>query len=244
MIDGFMPCHADNFKVGSNRKILYIVMHYTGNDGDTALGNCNYYARPKLLTSAHYFVDETSVWQSVKDKDIAYHCGRTDGKYKHPDCRNVNSIGIEMCSRKNADGSYYIKPEVVARAADLVKLLMAQYGIDTAHIVRHYDVTGKECPRPWVRDESLWETFKEGLEESELTREEIIAIVNEVLDEREAARAAAPAADWDKLGEFDKAIQSGLTDGTRPESYPTRMEMAVVAQRTLEKAAEIARADE
>ena len=81
-------------------------------------------------------------------------------------------------------------------------------------------------------------------EEMELTREEIIAIVNEVLDEREAARAAAPAADWDNLGEFDKAIQSGLTDGTRPESYPTRMETAVIAQRVLEKAVEIARADE
>ena len=231
MINGFIQCHADNYKPVSNRKIQYIVMHYTGNNGDTALGNCNYFARPKLLTSAHYFVDETSVWQSVKDKDIAYHCGATT--YKHKECRNANSIGIEMCSRKTADGSYYIKPEVVARAADLVKHLMALYGIDTAHIVRHYDVTGKECPRPWVRDKSLWETFKEGLEEQEMAREEIIAIVNEVLDEREAARAAAPAADWDKLGEFDKAIQSGLTDGTRPQSHATRQETAVMLVRAL-----------
>jgi len=184
MIDGFLPCHADNFKVGSNRKILYLVMHYTGNNGDTALGNCNYFARPKLLTSAHYFVDETSIWQSVKDKDIAYHCGRTDGKYVHPECRNANSIGIEMCSRKNADGSYYIKPEVVARAADLVKHLMAQYGIDTAHIVQHYDVTGKECPRPWVRDESLWDGFKEGLEEQEMTEQQIRDIVTQTISEQ------------------------------------------------------------
>jgi len=228
MIDGFMPCHADNFKVGSNRKILYIVMHYTGNDGDTALGNCNYYARPKLLTSAHYFVDETSVWQSVKDKDIAYHCGRTDGKYKHPDCRNVNSIGIEMCSRKNADGSYYIKPEVAARAADLVKLLMAQYGIDTAHIVRHYDVTGKECPRPWVQDESLWETFKEGLEETEMSYEKFC----EYMSRYEQEKAALPVSDWAEEIMRD-AEKHNVTDGTRPQSYATRQETVVLMARAL-----------
>jgi len=236
MIDGFMPCHADNFKVGSNRKILYIVMHYTGNDGDTALGNCNYYARPKLLTSAHYFVDETSVWQSVKDKDIAYHCGRTDGKYKHPDCRNVNSIGIEMCSRKNADGSYYIKPEVAARAADLVKLLMAQYGIDTAHIVRHYDVTGKECPRPWVQDESLWETFKEGLEEQELTREEIIAIVGEELDKQRPVYRDLESLPYGKDAVqrmIDKGYIKGDGDG-RLYITPDFLQTLVVLDRMME----------
>ena len=232
MINGFMPCHADNFKVGNNRKILYLVMHYTGNDGDTALGNCNYFARPKLLTSAHYFVDETSVWQSVKDKDIAYHCGRTDGKYVHPECRNANSIGIEMCSRKNPDGSYYIKPEVVARAADLVKLLMAQYGIDTAHIVRHYDVTGKECPRPWVQDKSLWETFKEGLKEPEMSYEKFC----EYAERRERERAALPVSDWAKE-DMAQAEKNDITDGTRPQDFATRQETVVLMARALRNAA-------
>ena len=232
MINGFIQCHADNYKPASNRKIQYIVMHYTGNNGDTALGNCNYFARPKLLTSAHYFVDETSVWQSVKDKDIAYHCGRTDGKYVHPECRNANSIGIEMCSRKNADGSYYINPEVVARAADLVKLLMAQYGIDTAHIVRHYDVTGKECPRPWVRDGILWETFLKDLEEElEMSYEKFC----EHMKRYEAEKAALPPADWDKDGEFDRAKESGITDGKRPQSLISKQEAAVMVNRAVER---------
>jgi len=230
MINGFMPCHADNFKVGSSRKILYIVMHYTGNNGDTALGNCNYFASPKLLTSAHYFVDETSVWQSVKDKDIAYHCGATT--YKHKECRNANSIGIEMCSRKNPDGSYYIKPEVVARAADLVKLLMAQYGIDTAHIVRHYDVTGKECPRPWVRDESLWETFKEGLKEPEMSYEKFC----EYAERRERERSALPVSDWAKE-DMAQAEKNDITDGTRPQDFATRQETVVLMARALRNAA-------
>ena len=53
-----------------------------------------------------------------------------------------------------------ITPQTVDRAVELVKYLMAKYGIDVDHVVRHYDVTGKLCPEPWVRDESLWRKFK------------------------------------------------------------------------------------
>ena len=55
--------------------------------------------------SAHYFVDENSVYQSVEDKNIAWHCGAK--KYKHSTCRN--SIGVELCSRKDSNGNYYFK---------------------------------------------------------------------------------------------------------------------------------------
>ena len=45
-------------------------------------------------------------------------------------------------------------------AEALLNRLMAKYGIDADHVVRHYNVTGKLCPEPWVRDESLWRAFK------------------------------------------------------------------------------------
>ena len=64
-----------------------------------------------------------------------------------------------MCSRKRADGSYYIKPETVANAAALAREIMQRYGIDTEHVVRHYDVTGKRCPMPWVDDPAQWTAF-------------------------------------------------------------------------------------
>ena len=64
-----------------------------------------------------------------------------------------------MCSRKRADGSYYIKPETVVNAAALAREIMQRYGIDTDHIVRHYDVTGKRCPMPWVDDPAQWTAF-------------------------------------------------------------------------------------
>ena len=71
-----------------------------------------------------------------------------------------------MCSsdlRKRADGSYYILPETVANAAALAREIMQRYGIDTEHVLRHYDVTGKRCPMPWVDDPAQWMAFKEML---------------------------------------------------------------------------------
>lgn len=158
----FVSCDPSNFRVGRTQPVRYIVMHYTANNGDTAKNNCDYYHRVGgLQASAHYFCDEHGAMQSVREGDTAWHCGAR--AYWHPECRNGNSIGIEMCSRKRADGSYYIKPETVANAAALAREIMQRYGIDTDHVLRHYDVTGKRCPMPWVDDPAQWVAFKEML---------------------------------------------------------------------------------
>ena len=154
----FVSCDPSNHRAGRTQPVRYIVMHYTANNGDTAKNNCDYYHRVGgLQASAHYFVDEHGAMQSVREGDTAWHCGAR--AYWHPECRNANSIGIEMCSRKRADGSYYIKPETVANAAALAREIMQRYGIDTEHVLRHYDVTGKRCPMPWVDDPAQWTAF-------------------------------------------------------------------------------------
>lgn len=167
----FIACNSDNYRSGRTRPVQYIVMHYTANNGDTARNNCDYYHRASgLQASAHYFVDEYGAMQSVREGDTAWHCGAR--AYWHPECRNANSIGIEMCSRKRADGSYYIKPETVANAAALAREIMQRYGIDTDHVLRHYDVTGKRCPMPWVDDPAQWTAFKEMLTPKSTTTDE------------------------------------------------------------------------
>ena len=167
----FVSCDPSNYRAGRTQPVRYIVMHYTANNGDTARNNCDYYHRVGgLQASAHYFVDEHGAMQSVRECDTAWHCGAR--AYWHPECRNGNSIGIEMCSRKRADGSYYIKPETVANAAALAREIMQRYGIDTEHVLRHYDVTGKRCPMPWVDDPAQWTAFKASLAPEENTDEE------------------------------------------------------------------------
>ena len=167
----FVSCDPSNYRAGRTQPVRYIVMHYTANNGDTAKNNCDYYHRVGgLQASAHYFVDEHGAMQSVREGDTAWHCGAR--AYWHPECRNANSIGIEMCSRKRADGSYYIKPETVANAAALAREIMQRYGIDTDHVLRHYDVTGKRCPMPWVDDPAQWTVFLAMLTPEENTDEE------------------------------------------------------------------------
>lgn len=170
----FLQAAVGNYRKGRTGKILYIVLHFTANNGDTALGNCKYFRNNKnLQASAHYFVDEKEVWQAVRDADTAYHCGAT--KYKHKECRNANAIGIEMCSRKDANGRYYIKEETVQNAIALTKELMAKYDIPASRVLRHYDVTGKACPEPFVRQPVQWERFK-----SLLTKREVQEVKKQI----------------------------------------------------------------
>jgi N-acetyl-anhydromuramyl-L-alanine amidase AmpD len=178
----FIACNAANYHAGRTQPVRYIVMHYTANNGDTAKNNCDYYHRVGgLQASAHYFVDEHGAMQSVRECDTAWHCGAR--AYWHPECRNANSIGIEMCSRKRADGSYYIKPETVANAAALAKDIMQRYGIDTDHVLRHYDVTGKRCPMPWVDDPAQWTEFKEMLKQNDNDEEDENMVKYKTIDD-------------------------------------------------------------
>lgn len=64
----FIACNTDNYSSGRTQPVRYIVMHYTANNGDTAKNNCDYYHRVGgLQASAHYFVDEHGVMQSVRE---------------------------------------------------------------------------------------------------------------------------------------------------------------------------------
>lgn len=220
----FKQAHSGNYQPGRTQPIEYIVVHYTANTGDTAQNNLDYFARTKTGTSAHYFVDENEVCQSVQDTDVAWHCGSKNPR--HPYCRNANSIGIEMC---NSVGGI---PEAVrARTAAFVRQKMKEYGLDVNHVLRHYDVTGKRCPAPWVDNPGEWMEFKKMLEgdDEEVTQEQF----NKMMDAYLAQRNAQPADDWAKPY-IQEAIDAGAMSEVggsiaSPKGFITRQEVAVVA---------------
>lgn len=156
-----------NKTVMTNKNNQYIVVHYTANNGDTAYNNAKYFYDTNRSASAHYFVDENEIYQVVLDKDSAWHVGAST--YVHNYCRNSNSIGIEMCSRIDSAGNYYIKDEIVDSTVNLVQDLMNTYDIPIENVLRHYDVTGKTCPAPFVNNEIIWSNFKNKLEEKSMT---------------------------------------------------------------------------
>ena len=147
------------------KQIKYIVVHYTANNGDTARNNCNYYHENIVKASAHFFVDDTEVCCSVPWDNIAWHCGGNKYSYSAGGsmfglCTNANSIGIEMCSRKTEKGVYYFTEAVLENAAKFVAKQMKIYGLGIDRVIRHYDVTGKYCPAPFV-DSFAWKEFKQ-----------------------------------------------------------------------------------
>lgn len=147
-----------NYTPGNSSRIKYIVIHYVGALGG-AKENCIYYGGRDRGSSAHYFVGfDGEIWQCVEDQNIAWHCGASS--YKHPECRNANSIGIEMCVRKKGtqtlgatDRDWYFENKTVQSTIELVRYLMEKYHIPADHVIRHYDVTGKICPNPYVYNE-------------------------------------------------------------------------------------------
>lgn len=146
--------------------IKYLVYHYTGNDGDTDEGNGKHFHNHIVKASAHYFVDDDSVTQSVPDNYIAYSVGGGCQSNHHPlykVCTNPNSISIEMCDcYKN--GVVEITDKTLENAIELGKVLMKKYNISIDRVIRHYDVNGKACPNcnNFLND-ATWNAFKSRL---------------------------------------------------------------------------------
>jgi len=154
-----------NHATGSVERIKYIVLHYVGASG-SAKSNCNYFMTDGRNASAHYFINhDGEIWQSVEDKDIAWHCTN-----RNQHCKNSNSIGIEMCCAKDSSGKWFISDATTASAIELTKELMQKYDVPINNVWRHYDCTGKQCPEPWVRDATKWTSFLNALTSSNTVR--------------------------------------------------------------------------
>lgn len=157
-----------NRTISNNRKIEYLVMHYVG-AVSTARNNASYFKNTYRGASAHYFVDDNEVVQVVEDKDIAWHCGND---IYYCGARNSNSLSIEMCCYRMSNGNLNITADTEARAIELAKELMKKYNIKIENVVRHYDVTRKNCPAPMVESEDRWNEFKKKLQSQSTDTEE------------------------------------------------------------------------
>lgn len=138
----------------------YIVIHYTGNKKDSALNNAKYFNGGNRNASAHYFVDDTTIFQVVEDTNGAWHVGNTK-----TEVNNRNSIGIEMC----CSGNYQVSAKTEANTIELVKYLMKKYNIPVANVRTHAEVTkyGKTCPNWNANNWQRWKTFKTKLTQTE-----------------------------------------------------------------------------
>ena len=132
----------------------YIVIHYVGGQSSTAKNNVDYFYGGDRQASAHYFVDDTSIWQSVEDNKGAWHVGNT-----RTEVNNQNSIGIEMCCM---GANLMVTEKTEANTIELVRYLMKKYNIPIANVRTHYEVSGKTkvCPNWSANNWARWNAFK------------------------------------------------------------------------------------
>ena len=144
----------------------YFAVHYLGVNGES----------PDLYGGGyggHFYVSKTGeVYQAAKVTDKLWHVGASSGfSYIHPDARNHNTIGVECATytnsgRNNDDETWYFTEETQEAAAKLAACVCLEYGIPLDHVLRHGDITTKNCPSPLKRDQGLgsnwtWAEFKE-----------------------------------------------------------------------------------
>ena len=138
-IDTSIQSSSANYYTYSSRLVKFIVIHYTGNKKDTAKANATYFHNGSRGASAHLFTDDDSCYQSVALNNAAWAVGGTK-VYKHAECRNINSISIEMC----CSGNSIVSEKTINNTAYLCAELCKYIGItaDTVDIfvLRHYDV--------------------------------------------------------------------------------------------------------
>ena len=130
-----------------------VVIHYVGNPATTAEANRNYFAslasgKENVFASSHFIVGlEGEVLQCVPLTEIAY--ASKD--------RNGDTVAIEVC---HPDETGEFSRETYERVVELTAWLCHAFQLNPeTEVIRHYDVTGKICPRYYVEHPEAWEQF-------------------------------------------------------------------------------------
>jgi N-acetylmuramoyl-L-alanine amidase CwlA len=196
-------------------RLQALVDHWTANFGATAQGHFKYFdetlpnqndieraaarkaGREERIryASAHIFVDRNEAIELVPLDEVCFHAN--DRTLQLPTLRastpeyrggnaNLLTVGIEMCVEKNGT----IHPDTIERTRLVIKMLQEKFTQlkDTKNrVVRHYDVTGKPCPLPFVEDEQKWNAFLYSVDQPvktqsvEKPKEEVKVVENAII---------------------------------------------------------------
>lgn len=173
------PYSRPQKKIG---QIKNIVIHWIGNAGTSAENNAKYFdglkvgkknsAGKYIYASSHYIVENDGVVvRCVPESEVAYHASEA----------NSYSIGVEICHPDNTgkytDAAYKVLIELLV---DLCK----RYKLEpTQAIIRHYDVTGKDCPRYYVKNPNEWKKLKQDVVDA-MSKDEELEYAVKVLQEK------------------------------------------------------------
>ena len=132
--------------------VNYIAIHYTANPGATAIANRNYFENlantHDTKVSSHFVVGlDGEVVQCIPTSEMSY----------ATNSRNVDTISIECC---HPDETGKFNDSTYDSVVKLTAWLCVQFGLTSENVIRHYDVTGKDCPKYYVENPDAWIQMK------------------------------------------------------------------------------------
>lgn len=221
VLQRFIPASSYPLKSPYEMKPEYITFHNTANDA-SALGEIAYMTGNKNATSYHVAIDDKNAVEAIPFRRMAWHCGDSlNGT------GNRKSIGIEVCYSKSGGAKY---KAAEANAIDYIARVLVQYGWGVERVKWHRDWSGKNCPH---------RVFAEGREKEVL--QAIAERVKELKqpiqpkEEKAVAKTATTSnapSKWAKA-DVEKAVELGITDGSRLHDPVTRQEAIVLIMRAV-----------
>lgn len=122
------------------RNVTKIAVHYVGNPGTSAEANRNYFENQKYggaYVSSHFVIGlQGEIIQCIPLDEISYCTNQA----------NTYSISIECC-HPDTTGKFNAATE--NSLVELCVYLLDKFNLTANDIIRHYDVTGKQCPLYW-----------------------------------------------------------------------------------------------
>ncbi|WP_077609333.1 peptidoglycan recognition protein family protein [Clostridium sp. Marseille-P2415] len=137
------------------KRVNEIVIHYVANPGTTAKQNMNYFNSlkdqtgiRKISASSHFIIGlDGEVLQGIPIYEMAYSTSKE---------KNVDTVSIECC---HPDETGKFNDATYDSLVKLTAWLCKNLGLTEKDVIRHYDATGKDCPRYFVAHEDEWERF-------------------------------------------------------------------------------------
>ena len=134
-----------------------IVVHYTANPGSTAQQNHDYFEGLKdsqsTKASSHFIIGlDGEVIQCIPSSEWAYASNN----------RNSDTLSIECC---HPDESGQFTNATYQSLVQLTGWLCHRFGLSSEDVIRHYDVTGKDCPKYFVEHEDAWVQFRQDVQD-------------------------------------------------------------------------------
>ncbi len=139
------------------QQINGIVIHYTANPGSTAQQNHDYFEGLKdsqsTKASSHFIIGlDGEVIQCIPSSEWAY----------ASNSRNSDTLSIECC---HPDESGQFTDATYQSLVQLTGWLCHRFGLSSEDVIRHYDVTGKDCPKYFVEHEDAWVQFRQDVQD-------------------------------------------------------------------------------